>query len=104
MRKSVKAATPINPQDPVMGGHTAVLTPCPVALVSGWVWVEWADPVLTCSSSGTTGHRFGWRSKGREGIFVSPEYGPEEATAKKVSRGSSENGESKPRSSKRKFS
>jgi len=102
MRKSVKAGPSINPQDPVMGGHTAVLTPCPVPLVSGWSWVEWADPPLTCSSSGTTGHRFGWRSKGQRAFF-SPEHGPEEATAKKVSRGSSEDGESKPRSSKRKF-
>jgi hypothetical protein len=75
-----KAVQGIRPEDPIMGGHTAPLTPCPLALIAGWAWVMWCDPPRVCSMSGTAGHRFGWRrTAGSDaGKFFAPNAGPEE--------------------------
>ena len=75
-------------EEGIMGGHLAALTPCPLPPIAGWNWVMWCDPPATCSMSGTTGHRTGWRrTAGADaGKFFGPEAGPQELPEAKQTR------------------
>jgi hypothetical protein len=69
-----------HPNDPIMGGATAPLTPSPLPPIAGWAWILWSDPAQVCSMSQTPGHRTGWRrlTGPDAGRFFSPECGPQE--------------------------
>jgi hypothetical protein len=79
---------PVKPEDPIMGGYTAHLLPCPLPPIVGWAWVEWCDPPQVCSLTNTDGHRTGWRrTAGPDaGKFFCPQAGPQELPEEKPKR------------------